>query len=208
MGVFVPMTDGAQVQLLYSLGGKIVSNRLWFFTDVGPIDSVALQGLVDGVFDWHTTYILPSLSQDLLLGTVIGETWDATPPALTALNITGATGGVTEESYSANVAAVVRFRWPINHNRLKQNKHYIPGLPDSAVTLNTVDPAFQDVLWNAYVVLIDAVRLFTPGFFWWWHVNSAFSGGAPRSEQFSRQCIGPVAANKIILGQRRKRVPA
>lgn len=207
MGAFVPFVDGAQVEIIYDLGGELVENRLWFLFDNPPIDGTALQGLVDGVYDWHTTNILPFLSDDLFLGTVIGRTWDTDPPTLIALNTTGAVGGTASEALSANVALVVRFRWPLQWSRLKKNKHYVPGVPESEVTLNTVSGALQDAMFEGYAALVDAARLFTPAFNWRWMVNSAFENNAARAEQFSRECIGPVARPAINLGQRRKRLP-
>jgi len=207
LGAFVPFPDGAQVEILYSLGGETVENRLWFWTDFPPIDAVAMQGLVDGVFDWHTANILPYLSSDLLLGFVLGREWatsGATPYFSTGNNVLG---GSASPSHSANVALSVRFRWPFQYQRRKQNKHYVPGIPIDQVDLNTPSAFIQDAMFEGYAALIDAARLFAPGFFWRWVVTSAYSSGSPRSEQSFGECIGPVRRDQIILGQRRKRLP-
>ena len=62
-------------------------------------------------------------------------------------------------------------------------------------------------MFEGYAALIDAARLFAPGFYWRWVVTSQFLDNSPRTEQRFGECIGPVPREKIILGQRRKRLP-
>lgn len=207
MGAFVPLTDGAQVEIIYTLGGEIVENRLWFWTDLPPITSTELQGLADGVYDWHVANIMPFLSQDLSLATVAATDWTSSGGVFAFSTGPVVIGGVAEQSHSANVALSVGFRWPLNRPRLKRNKNYVPGIPIGSVDLNTPTAALQDAMFEGYAALIDAARLFAPGFYWRWVVTSAIENGVPRSEQRFGECIGPLDRGRIILGQRRKRLP-
>jgi len=207
VATFVPVVNGAQVEIIYTLDGKNIENRLWFWTATGPITGTELDGLAEGVFLWHTTRIMPFLSSDLTLVGVIANRWDVFPPTLTSVVTGPVTGGVIEESCTANVACVVPFVWPLGFRQLKANKNYVPGIPDPAIELNTVTDAFRDVLFEAYAALIDDTRLFTPFFFWWWVAASAYENNAPRTEQLVGQIQGPPLPRKIILGQRRKRLP-
>jgi hypothetical protein len=207
MGVFVPVVDGAQVEIVYTLDGQVIENRLWFWTENPPITQVELDGLAAGVYAWHTTNILPFLSGDLVLAAVEAKVWDVSPPVLISVAGPSINGGVGEQSHSANVAAVVRFRWPVNFARLKQNKNYVPGLPLSAIDLNTITPTYKSILFEAYAGLVDATRLFSPFFYWWWVCASAYHGGAPRTEQLTGLAQGPRLDGQILVGQRRKRLP-
>lgn len=206
MAPFVPLLYGAQVELLYTLGGVVVENRLWFIYDNPPFGITELQGLSDGVYGWHTREVLPYLSRDLTLAAVVATDWTATPtPAFT---ITGppVSGGVLEESYSANVAVLVPFRWPLTF-RERRNANYLPGIPDSAINGNTVDLDWSLSIWTAYVDLIDATRLFTPILNWRWVNTSAWDAGVLRSQLLWGDVEGSTFDLPFKIGQRRKRLP-
>jgi len=206
MGAFVPLPAGAQVIVRLQLAGLSVSNRLWFTYDTPPFNLAALQGLADGVSGWWRGNIMPALSIDLFLSEVAAFEWSADPPPLSAFNSTPMYGGVNEKSYSANVAVVVPFLWPIDV-RLKRNKHFVAGIPDGGVVLNTVQPALQDALFEGYAALVDAARLFSPTFKWRWRAASAYAGGLARSEQYVADVQGPPIETPFLLGQRRRRLP-
>lgn len=206
MAVFVPLANGSEVIMVYILDNKVVTSSLWFTFDNPPFGLAELNGLAAGVYNWHTTEILPFLSNDLQL--VIVEAFDRTidPP----VNIGNAgplvQGGTLSPSYSANVALRINLRWPLQF-RERKNCNFVPGIPDSAVTLNTLDPTFANRMWSAYADLIDATRLFSPAFNWRWVVTSRVDGGLPRVTRRFGECIGPVAKSELKLAQRRKRLP-
>jgi len=204
---FVPLPDGVQVEIVYALGGEIVENRLWFWTDFPPYDFAAVQGLADGVLSWHTTYILPYLSSDITLVDVEAKSWEADPPSIVAVAPANIAGGFAGESQSANVAASVAFKWTNDRMRRRKNKNFVPGIPEAEITLNDLSPFMQDILYEGYAALIDAARTWYPFDFWWWVVTSAWLDGALRSEQLFRKAQGPVTRDRIRIGQRRKRLP-
>lgn len=207
MAVFVPITDGAQAELGFRLGGEVVTNRLWFIKDNPPIVLSDLDGLVAGLISWHTTFILPSLSADITFRGARATRWTTSLGDISSETLVSIPGGDAGSSHSANVAVIVPFRWPLSHGREKKNKHYIGGVPTSQVTLNTVSDAFTDVLFEAYAALVDECRLFSPIFNWRWMVASAFDEGSPRSTQLVGECTGPSFTKPYLLGQRRKRLP-
>jgi hypothetical protein len=206
VGVFVPIPNGVQVELVCSLGGGVAVNRLWFTYDNPPFDALALQGLVEGVTTWHLSMILPALSQDLVLQLVRGSSWDDPFPTLTYTVFPTAAGGSLSGSHSANVAVVVPFIWPFDY-RLKRNKNYVPGIPVDQVALNTVQPGLQNALFEGYAALVDAARLFDPVRNWRWVAASAYAGGAVRAVQFTATIQGPPLDTPFRLGQRRRRLP-
>lgn len=208
MTPFVAFPYGAQVELLFVLDGKVTENRLWFWTDAfDPPGSAELLGLADGVYNWYTSLILPNLSQDIRLGTVIATDWSTSPGPFEVTTGSAVFGGVAAESQSANVSVVVPFRWPIQYSRLKKNKHFVAGIPEPEITLNTPSAAIQDILFEGYAALIDAARTFDPGDYWYWVVTSAIEDNTPRSEMFFGLSIGPEPGRRMVLGQRRKRLP-
>lgn len=203
---FVPLFYGAQVQIISQLDTEIVSSRLWFTFDTGAFTLTDLQGCSDGVAAWWVDLVLPFLSADLVTATVIADDWTADPPPNSAATTVNMFGGVSAESLSANVSVVVPFNWPIGI-RLKKNKHYVPGVPEQEVTLNTPSAAIRDALYEAYSALIDRARLFSPLLHWRWVGTSSVEGGVLRDEQKYYEIQGPPVDRRFILGQRRKRLP-
>jgi len=208
VATFVPLTGGAQIEIVFTLDGQIIQNRLWFWNADRVPDSADLLGLADGVYDWHTSLILPSLSDQLQLATVVARDWSVPLGPFEVTTGPPINGGVSEESHSANVAVVVPFRWPLQFGRLKKNKNYVPGVPLSQIDLNTPTSSINSVLFEGYAALIDAARVFAPSDFWYWVVTSAIADNTPRDEQEFGLSIGPEPGKPFILGQRRRRLPA
>lgn len=202
---FVPLTDGAEVEILLTLGGVVIENHLWFVSQSPPVTLGTLQNLSDGVALWYSTFVLPLLSQDVTCAAVVAN--DAAVPrgttfAFTTVNISG---GTASPSYSANVAVLVPFRWPIGF-REKRNANYVPGIPDSAVTLNTVDITWSEALFDAYVEPIDLAPTWGPFPAWRWVNVSAWDGGVLRTEQLWGDVEGPSFVQPFKLGQQRRRL--
>lgn len=205
MGAFVPLNSGAQVELLFTLGGVVVENRLWFIYDTPPFGSLELQGLANGVADWHVNNVLPLLSVDITLASVVAYDWTVPGRSVFELASPNAAGGTNSPTYSANVAVLVPFRWPIGV-RERRNGNYVPGIPDSAVTLNTVDPTWSGMMFDAYAALVDLTRMFYPIETWRWVNTSGVDGGLPRSEMVWGDVEGPSFVQPFKIGQRRQRL--
>lgn len=206
MTPFVPLLYGAQAEIGYSLGGKTIENRLWFTKDNPPIILSDLQGLSDGLATWHINKVLPYLSVDLELLSIIATKWDDHQGDIFAQTHVNLNGGDAGKSYSANVMCRINFRWALQF-RERKNANYVPGLPDGAVTGNHLESTFTNNLWNAYVDLIDDTRNFSPVSQWRWVVASAYDGGTIRSTLRHSECIGPVRPQFFTLGQSRRRLP-
>ena len=205
MAPFVPLLSGAQAELLFLLGGRTVENRLWFIYDNPPFGVPELQGLADGLFDWHVSNVLPLLSTDITLTTVVATDW-STAGGLSAARLgSSVAGGTASSSYSANVALLVPFRWPLTFKE-KRNANYVPGIPDSAVTLNTVDSMYSGMMFDAYASLVDAARLFSPILNWRWVNVSAWDNNILRSSMLWGDVEGPSFNQPFKLGQRRRRL--
>jgi len=203
---FVPFLYGCQVEIVHQLDTQILSNRLWFQFDTGPFTLAELQGCADGVALWWTDLILPFLSQDLITANVSAKDWTADPPPEIATTVINVAGGEPSESSSANVALIVPFRWPLTI-RLKKNKHYLPGIPESAIELNRATDGFCHNIFEGYSALIDRARLFSPVLHWRWMGASSWSAGVLRDQLEVWEIQGTTQSERFVLGQRRKRLP-
>jgi hypothetical protein len=206
MAVFVPMAAGAQVEAVFTLGGQFVENTFWFTYDNPPYTITELQGLRDGFYAWHLARIMPLLSQDIELHHVTATSWFSSLHFGAFTTDPPVPGGRAVESLSANVALVIPFKWALGV-REKQNKNYLPGIPENVVNLNTIDATYNDEVFEAYVSLVDDARDFPPSRSWHWVVRSSFDGGVARSEQFTTRCQGVPQNTLFKLGQRRTRLP-
>lgn len=205
MPPFVPLADGAQVELLMQLGGKNVENRLWFIDRNPPITLAHLQALCDGVAAWHQAEVLPLLSQDLNTVDYIATDWTSNPAPFLAVNPISNPGGTAEESYSANVSIRVTFKGD-NSQTFPNNSNFVPGIPDSAVDGNLVSTSYANDLRIAYADLIDLAGGFGgfPG--WRWVITSRQLAYSWRTTQaFARTDI--IKVPSPYVNPRRRRLP-
>lgn len=203
MPPFVPLSDGAQVEIIFLLDGLVVEDRLWFISRQPPIDSTQLLDLATGVLDWHTSQVLPLLASELTLTLVRATEWTA--PGGSIANAPGVDthGGNSSGCHSANVSYRVRFKGTSSTPRL-YNSHFIPGIPLDAVNTNLIDATFRDGLFDAYVNLIDLAAGFGPFPAWRWVITSQIEGNAPRSEQLASRTDFIQFPNPYVSPRRRR----
>lgn len=176
MSLFVPLAQGIQVELVYKLDNRILTNRLWFRVVAGDPTTADLIAVGEGVRDWCVSEILPLLSVDIkLLGT---RAYDATVPypGPQVLSPAGFFGTFADDSHSANVAIKMSF-FTTNPPGIWLNWNFVGGIPKEAVNLNTVEPVYADALSDAYVVLLDVFSLFE----YRWVATRAVIDGVPLS---------------------------
>lgn len=205
MPPFVPLLEGVQAEIVYVLFGEIVENRLWFTPVFEHPGFDEVQGVADGLLDWHTTYVLPYLSQDILLADIEVKTWYSDPPEHVAIAPANLSGGSSERAHSANVAVRVPFRWAVNVKE-RQNSNFVPGIPIDMINGNQIEPTFRTAMFEAYAALIDAARTWYPDNYWYWVVTSQVADNTYRDEQRFTECIGP-RPEFITLAPRRRRLP-
>lgn len=206
MTPYVPITNGAQVEIIFSLDGEPVENRLWFVSRQPPIDATQMQNLVDGVATWHVEQILPFLSHELLLGTVIGREWTGGSPGFPFLSIVNLVGGDPDGSSSANVADRIWFKSAYS-TRYIRNSHFIPGVPRDKIDLNTVDSSWRSSIRDGYINLIDLAPVFGPFPAWRWMCASSWDAGSLRTTQLVLR-TDLISYKRPWVAQRRKRLPA
>lgn len=205
MTPFVPVTDGAQVEILFTVGGQVVENRLWFVSRQPPVDSAQLAALAEGVYLWYTAQALPFLSSALQLAVVVALDWSADPsPNVVSAGI-AVPGGGSADCHSTNVADRIWFYSAAAPDRIR-NSNFVPGLPKDVVSLNTVDPTFRGAISDAYINLIDLASGFGPFPAWRWVCASSWEAGTLRTTQRVLR-TDFIRYKRPWVAQRRRRLP-
>lgn len=207
MTPFVPAPGLVQAELFFRQEFVVVENRLWMLKEDLDISQSDLDSLAAGLASWYILHVLPFLSWNVAFLGVLTRKFDDHDGDLVGETFGRDAGGLIEDPYSANVAVRVNFRWPIG-TRQRMNCHFVPGVPMSALNGNQVDITWASFVWEGYVDLIDRVRLISPVFGWRWVLASAYDNGVLRSEQYIAPSIGPAAASKFAVAQRRGRLRA
>lgn len=200
MSLFVPLANGIQVELLYSLDNRILTNRLWFVSVLGGPTTGDLTAVGSGVAFWARDNLVPLLSNRCtFLGT---RAYDATvaypgPQVVTSMSVPG---GILFQSHSANVCIKVSFQ-TFNPPGRWLNWNFVGGIPRNKIFLNTVAPSYANDLKNAYVVLLDVFSLFV----YRWSATVAVVDGVPLSERTAYR-IDHIKARTGYVSQRRTRM--
>lgn len=200
MAIFVPLDQGIQVECVYALDNRILTNRLWFRVVAGDPTTADLTAVGEGVRDWAIGNVVPLLSSDCTF--LATRAYDATvaypgPQVLSSLHTPG---GTAVESHSANVAIKMSFK-TFNPPAKFLNWNFVGGIPLSAVNLNRVDPSYADALFEAYVVLLDWFSLFE----YRWEATTAVEGNVPLATR-KHYRIDSIRQLSGYVSQRRNRL--
>jgi len=201
--VLVPFPGGVQVEFIYSLGGKLATNRIWLYNINEDTDQALLDELVPLVTDFWNAGLMPYLSNELTLEQVRCTSWDDPYNYLSAATIPLTVGGIISPSHSANVAVKVTLQPPINR-RIRPGANFVPGIPISEVDVNTYSPELAFRLFEHYAALIDAARTWGATEPWYWVVVSLVEDYAPRPSMLFYRCIGPILLSPYVTQQRHR----
>jgi hypothetical protein len=201
VALFVPLADGIQAELVYRLDDKIVTSRLWFVVVAGGPATSDLIAVGAGVGAWARDNLMQWLSLDIRLLEI--RTYNATVPypGPQVITFVGADGGVADGSHSANVAVKVEFQTE-TPPALWLNWNFVPGVPKSAVNLNTIEPAFITGVQNAYITLLDVFSLFA----YRWVATRAVVAGVRLTTRDAFRIDHPRIRRRSV-SQRRTRLP-
>ncbi len=198
---FQPAPNIAQVQIVGSVDGCVTINNLFFEISGGGITDVNLLGLALTVSNWAGSQLAPSLSEDWSLQRVIAtDLTTATGPRVEVPNILP--GGVAGEAAPNNVAACVSFRTAAR-GRSYRGRNYVPGIPNSVITLNAMGPTFIADLTSAYSQMIGP-GVFLPG--WEWGVLSRYEAGVPRAAGILTPIITATVTSGYVRSMRSRSV--
>lgn len=203
MPPFIPLPDGAQVEIFYHLGGVTIENRLWFLDRQPPITQAHLDNLAAGVDAWVQTSLLPFLSIDLTYVGVLATKWDDHVGDLISEIHTSVAGGNISSSMSANVAVRVAFN-AADPELFRRNSNFVPGIAKDDVLLNTYSSALRDALHEAYSAIIDLAAGWGPFPAWRWVVTSRRADNDWRTEQLFRRADGPLFPSPYVSPRRHR----
>lgn len=172
---FQPAPNIAQVQLFGRVDGQLTINNTAWEVSGGGITAVNLLDLATDVNSWAITDLAPNLSEDW---SYVGcRAFDLGNQYGAGVEVAGSTaGGVSGEAAPNNVAACVSFGTGLR-GRSFRGRNYIPGVPNSVITLNTLSDIFMSNIVGAFTSLIGA-GTFSAG--WQWVVLSRYIVNLPR----------------------------
>jgi len=188
---FQPAPDIASTTLQGVVDNQLTILDLNWFAS-GGVTATNLGTLANGVSTWFTNSLAPLLSEQWSAVNVHAvDNTAVTGPVADSSSLQ--VGGVTGEAAPNNVAAVVSLRTD-QRGRSGRGRNFVPGLPNSLITLNTLDSAFVTNLLAAYQMLVGAGS-FLAG--WQLVVLSRRSGGLARTNG-----IGiPVTSVKMVTNK-------
>jgi hypothetical protein len=205
---FVPVPNTVAVDVVYELDSQSIENTLYFSkaTAVAPED---LAALVEKVNETIRGNLIPLLSNVIHLLRVVGTLLDVVE-GLVYVSTTSLplAGGISEEPVPSNVAGCISLRTGLS-GRSFRGRNYIPAIPNSLVSLNTMSSVFTTDVEGAYAQLrtnVDEIG--------WTHVIvSRFSGftivdsrkvPTPREEGIATPVINSFFVDATVDSQRRR----
>jgi len=198
---FQAVPNVAQTRIEGVVDSQLTINDLYWEISGGGINAVNLATLVGAVVNWTQTQLCPLLSDDWTAVRVVGiDLTTQTGPEVEG--IVNTVGGVSGEANPNNVAACISFR-TAQRGRSFRGRNFVPAIPGSVVTLNTLDPSFMADLDTAYGNLMGA-GVFTAG--WQWGVVSRVSGGVPRANGIISPIIQTVFTSDKVRSMRSREV--
>jgi hypothetical protein len=200
MAVYQPVVGVVQIQVMGRVDGQLTVNDL-YFQSTGAITFTSLVTLVNAVASWVVASLCPLLSDDWAAERTIGTDL-TTATGLRHEQATVQVGGVTGEANPNNVAAVVSLR-SANRGRSGRGRNYVPGIPGSVVTLNTLDPVFISDLLDAYL-LLEGAGTFTAG--WELVVVSRVTGGVRRAAGLAQPVVDIVMVGDSVRSMRSREI--
>jgi len=199
----MPVLPVPQAALTQCMG--VVDNQLTIidlsWVNSGSVTPTNLNQLVNDVGTWFTDVFTPQLSSDWASTRVVGtDLSDLTGPRIDVAN--PATGGVSGEAAPNNVAACISFR-TAQRGRSSRGRNFIPGIPNSLITLNTLADAFVSNMSIVYENLIGA-GLFSAG--WQWCVVSRFFQNAQRNPPLTIPITNVIFVTNKVRSMRTREV--
>lgn len=198
---YQPVPNVAQIQLVGVVDNCMTVNDLYFEISGGGINITNLTTLASAAAFWFSNNLAPLLSDDWSAQRVIAT--DLTTNTGPRVDVGAATpGGVTGEANPNNVAACVSFRTALR-GRSARGRNFVPGIPGSLVTLNTIDAALVTDIMNAYALLTGA-GTWTAG--WQWVVVSRRTAGALRPAGVAFPITGVIFTTDKVRSMRSREV--
>lgn len=198
---YQPVVNVAQVKLEGVVDRQMTINDLYFEISGGGINTTNLSTLAFAVATWWGNELVPNLSEDWssVRAVAIDLTTATGPSVEMPLSVPG---GVGVEAAPNNVAACVKFS-TAQRGRFARGRNFVPGVPNSQVLLNTLQPAFINALTTAYSQLVG------PGEFvagWQWVVVSRYLNNVQRASGLAIPVTGASMVGNVVRSMRSREV--
>jgi hypothetical protein len=198
---FQAVPNVAQCRIIGNMDAQLTINDLFFEISGGGITPTNLQQLANGVNGWAFGNLAPQLSDDwAYVRTDAIDLTSATGPVATSSD--PATGGVSGESAPNNVAACVSLR-TAQRGRSGRGRNYVPGIPNTVITLNLMDDAFVNNLLLEYNGLVGPGTLVAG---WQLVVVSRVTGGVVRAVGLAIPVTQVIMTTKYVRSMRSREV--
>jgi len=198
---FQAVPDVAQIRLEGTVDGQLTINDLYFQVSGGGITPTNIEAITGACANWLADTLAPLLSENWSAQRAVGfDLGSATGPIATVG--AAAPGGVASEAAPNNVAACVSIR-TAQRGRSGRGRNFVPGVPGSVVTLNTLSPTFITNLLDAYDLLRGAGS-FLAG--WQQVVVSRQTAGALRPTGIAIPVTGFVVTTPYVRSMRSREV--
>jgi len=200
---FQPVPNVVQVQLFGKIDNCDTINDVSFEKPGGAITVLELTVLVSIVSSWYVAEIMPNFSEDWAYVRAVGtELTTATSPRV-ELRSSGVNGGTVGEAAPNNVSFAIKLLTALR-GRSFRGRNYVPAVPNSMVSNNTVQTTWADDLANGYQELLPT-GLFDPDPFVW-VVVSRFGNGVRRASGVTTEVIG-ASYTDLTVDSMRTRLP-
>lgn len=171
---FVPVPNTLQVDVIYLLDGQRVENTL-YFEKTGGWDAAAISDWLASLRNLITSDLMPTLAGAIQFIELIGRLLDTASSIGLSVPITPVvSGGSGDEAMPNNVTYTISFKTGLT-GRSFRGRNYIPGIPNGAISQNTIAPGFRTSLLAFY----DALMALSESLSILWVVVSRFSGVDP-----------------------------
>jgi hypothetical protein len=195
---FVPGTNVAQVNYMFTLHGQNVQNVLTF-RHAGPIDQTAIDALgARLVANWDVE-VAAQLSSDITLtGLRIYDLTTETAPVYEYSTGLPTSGGLSAAAMPGSVAFCLSLR-TANRGRSGRGRIYVAGLTELGVTGNSIPALNADALRDAYRELLIA-----PPTDWVWGVSSRQHNGIALTAINFQPIVNVIWTDLTVDSQRRR----
>ncbi|HMC75206.1 MAG TPA: hypothetical protein VKG87_12960 [Terriglobales bacterium] len=196
-----PVPNAAKVTIHGIWDSQQTITDLWFIGPDANPSPAQMTTLGNLVATWLTDWFLGPLCTAYAVQKVRVKDMSQVDGPLIEVFTPDASGGVSSEPVPNNVDPAITFRSSVG-GRSGHGRVYIPGTPNSEVTLNTVSNTFIGLMTDAFAQFLPAGATDPTPFVW--SVVSYFTAGAPRVTPFSFPIINVGFTDNIVDSQRRR----
>jgi hypothetical protein len=146
--IFVPVPNTAKIELVYSIDGQTLENVMHFVGANPPTETDLTNLAADARLMWHGTFRNIQALGCQLVKIKATDCSSEDGAAIEYTTLLPDTGTISEEMMSNNVTACVSLK-TAKRGRSYRGRIYVPGLPISAVSTNTLTTTVVNYL-NSY----------------------------------------------------------